>query len=211
MSGELEFLLSGEREYQHPKLRFWVKERAHHPEHVYRLEILRPRQGLVYGHIRLYMHVFDTSGQELQSPDEMAWDEELDEAFIAHGFCALSPSNESLRFSLALRRSLSGVVGRLGQGLFNAILLKWVRKSPFALRLGELLDEIRELEVGEDTRYFQDGFQQIHAIMARRAEDLTEKLGYDEARAFLILLGALEGYLDERFTVSERRALGLSR
>ena len=42
-----------------------------------------------------------------------------------------------------------------------------------------------------------------------RGVELTKYLGYDDEQAIQILSGALARYLDERFSVSRRRLLGL--
>lgn len=211
MGDELDALHSGRGEYQHPKVRYWRSMRERHPENDYRLEILRPKQGLMFGPARLYMHVFDQGGQEAQAPDEMMWDGDLDEAFIEHGFRAITPENESIRFALAIRRSLSKPERRYGEGFFNAVLVGWARKSPFAPRLQPILAEIHEGNIPEEGSAFSDCWDQIQAAIECRADDLTERLRWERSDAIRILVGALGGYLDERFNVSNRLALGLGR
>ena len=49
----------------------------------------------------------------------------------------------------------------------------------------------------------------IADAISGRAHELKEKLGYPEEEAKPILVQALARYLDERFSVSNRRRLGL--
>ena len=66
----------------------------------------------------------------MQPPDEVFWDDDLDEGFISARFPAISADNEQMRFSLALRRSFSRAERRYGQGLFNAVMVGYVRECP---------------------------------------------------------------------------------
>ncbi len=209
MPNELDALRAHRTEYQHPKLRFWTGQRDAHPERVYRLELLRPRQGLTFGPARLYVHVFDEAGTEVQAPDEMMWEPDLDEAFIQAGFRGLDEKNEILRFSLALKTSFSKPERRYGEGYFNSVLHQWVSRSPFGPRLRPILDEIHAGNALEGRDTYTDCRDQIQAAMEKRADDLTERLRWDQAAAAAILREALGAYLDERFNITNRRALGL--
>jgi hypothetical protein len=209
MSNEIDALLSGVHEYQHPKLRYWLAERERNPTNHYRVEIHRPKRGLTYGTARLYVHVLGPDGTEVQPPDEMLWDDDLDESFIQHGFRAISNENEAVRFSLALRRSLRKPERRYGEGFFNAVLVRWVRESAFSGKLTDILDKIHEGDVAEGAAY-SDCKEQIHAAFVNRAQDLTGRLQYNSEDATWILAHAMAAYLDERFSVSSRIALGFT-
>lgn len=211
MPDELDALLADRAEYQHPKLRYWLAERARHPEPapVYRVEILRQKQGLGFGAARMYLHVLDPAGTDLQPPDEMMWDPDLDEGLIQHGFRAVTPENEVTRFSLAIRRSLMKPERRYGEGYFNSVLHQWASTSPFAQRLAPILAEIHPGNAIAGTEAHADCRDQIQAVIAGRAKDLTERLDWERASATRILAEALGAYLDERFSVSDRRALGI--
>lgn len=196
--------------YQHPKLRYWLAERARHPERRYQVEVYRPRVGFTFGSARLYVHVAGADGMELRPPDEMFWDDALDEAFIEEGFRAVSHENEQIRFGLAIRRSFSLAERRYGEGLFNAVMVGYVRESPLRDAVSTVLSGIEEGHVPAETEASADCREIVAAGLKHRARQLTDILGYDRATATTILSGALGRYLDERFHVSSRIALGLA-
>lgn len=211
MTNSLNELFEGEAEgYQHPKLRYWLGERVGHPERHYRVEVYRPKVGFTFGPARLYLHVSGADGAEVQPPDEMFWDDDLDEGFISAGFPAISAGNEQLRFSLALRRSFSRAERRYGQGLFNAVMVSYVRESALAEALSTVLSGIEEGSLPVETLASADCREILAAGLKLRARQLADTLGYDRHAATAILTGALGRYLDERFHVSSRSALGLA-
>ena len=82
--------------------------------------------------------------------------------------------------------------------------------SALSEALSTVLSGIDEGSLPVETLASTDCREIIAAGLKDRARQLTNKLGYDRATATMILSGALGRYLDERFHVSSRIALGLA-
>lgn len=194
----------------HPKLRFWKQEKARPDVADVRCEVRRPSDVLGYKPAKLYVHFYSGDNQELRC-EETEWDDELNAGLVALGVRAIDEGNEAQRFSLGLRAALRTAERRYGDGFFNAVLVEWVRESPFAQidPIRELLDHVHANRPyrGNGSSY-EECRELVQTAIRGRALELTKNLGYSREDGERILASTLAQYLDERFSVSIGRALG---
>jgi hypothetical protein len=194
----------------HPKLRFWKQRKAQADVNEVRCEVRRPRDLIGYKPAKLYVHFFAPGGSELLC-DEADWDDELNAGLIEMGVKAIDDENEAQRFSLGLRAALRPAERRYGDGFFNAVLVEWVRDSPFAEveLVREILPHVHANRPyrGHGTSY-EECRELVETAIRAGALELTEGLHYPRGEAERILAGAIAQYLDERFSVSVGRAMG---
>lgn len=127
---------------------------------------------------------------------------------MRHGVRAQDADNERVRISLRLRHALRPIAQGLGEDTFSAAVLRAVREGPLAAHavVHEVLGAIRPAEP-RDAALVAERVEQVHAALVRLAHTLTTDLRYERPEAEDILAGAVAMYLDERFSVSSRRAL----
>lgn len=177
----------------------------------YRVEVyrLRERVGLVT--TKIYIHCqADANGQQ-ERAIEHDWNEQLNAGLIRLGVPAIDSDNEALRFALGLRDALVGVEREFGNGYYNAVLLDLIKES----------DLDRYPEIAEVLKHtYHDGTERNETRYRRcrdaiafgisgRARELVQCLKYSEEEAKDILPKAVAIYIDNRFSVSSRRQMGL--
>ncbi len=184
--------------FRHPVLTFLENIPA---ENV-KVDVVRPRDTLGFKAARIYLRILDGP------PSEYAWDDELNAALVAKGIKAVSPESEKVRFALGLRFGFKRVELRFGDGFFNAVLGKVVREK-FA-GLPEIDDVLRDVHTDQPFmggNGYENCRDMIEKVIGDRAMELIG-LNYPMTQAEEILAGAMALYLDERFTVTDRRRLG---
>jgi hypothetical protein len=193
----------------HPKVRFWQARQKNGA----RLEctLIRERDVLSFGPARLYIRFLDQHGDDQESPDQVDWDARLNDELLRLQVRAVTPDNEIKRFALVLRDRLAEPEERFGDGLFNAVLTEYVDGSAFANEpaVKEKRRFIGAACASRDGGFFSDCWDAIDAGIVACAKDLIA-LGYDRQQAVQILSGALAEYLDERFSITSRQALGFA-
>lgn len=195
---------SSEEHPEHPVLKHLDAVKPEKTE----VEVTRPQDVLGYKPARIYVRTTVTGMR--QPPAEYAWDDDLNDGLIRRGFRAVSAENEKLRFALALRGGLRKAESRAGDGYFNCVLVKMVKETPLN-EFAEVADVMRDVTANEpskSSRSYNDCLEMIQNELVRRANELTEALQYERDAAEDILAGAVARFLDERFTVSDRRKLG---
>lgn len=193
--------------FDHPRLRHWQKlkeggARLH-------VEVRRePRGRLDVGHPILYVTIAtDAAGRQQPIEDEI-WSDELHRGLVKLGVRAISDDNESLRFGIAFAGAFEPAEDRVGDGFFNSVLIDVLKQGPLAARLAEQISQIHVLSPSRGSRSYQDCKDLIVGAIQGRARELTRDLGYPEPEANEILGDALAIYLDDRFSITERRRLG---
>lgn len=177
----------------------------------YRVEIYRPREMVGLVKTKIYIHCqADVNGQR-EPAIEHDWDEQLNAGLIRLGVRSIDPENEALRFALGLRDALVSVEREFGNGYYNAVLLDLIKES----------DLDRYPDVAEVLKHtYHDGTERNVARYQRcrdatafgisgRARELVHGLSYSEEQAKDILSKAIAMYIDNRFSVSSRRNMGL--
>lgn len=191
----------------HPVLRFVVTRRA--AGDVVTVEAYRPSDPFGPQRTDLYLN-FSRAGGETDQKRE-PWSDDLNAGLVRVGVRAVSAAAEKDRFALGLRAAMKAAEVRFGDGFFNAVLVAYVRDGVFArhAEVSAVLPHLYALNPDPAQRSVSDCAGMIEGALRGRAAELTHDLGYSTDDAADILGGALARYLDARFSVSGRRALGL--
>jgi hypothetical protein len=192
------------RPASHPKIRSWTTlllKSSGRPT----CEVLRRREGLSFQPAKIYVHFSPDRTEEEQ------WDTALNAFLINEKVRAVNTDNEELRFALMLRELLKRPESRFGDGFYNAVLLTVV-EDLFGedSRIREKLALLGKGNPHKQGASYQDCAEMIHAALAICAKELSEALEYDRPTAETILAGAVDKYLDERFSFTNRKLLGLA-
>jgi hypothetical protein len=203
MSG-LEKYFNNPNEIRHPKIGSWSKIIQ---EGKPTCEIDRKREGFGFRRAKIYLHV-DISGKT--STDQDDWDDELNQFLLQHKVRSISPKNEQIRYALTIKNLLKKAEIRFGDGYFNAVLLELV-KSAFREKqdVQEKVEEIAPSKPSHEKAY-EECATMIEGAIAACAKSLLNDLGYEQPEAENILAGAMGYYLDERFSLTNRKLLGLT-
>jgi hypothetical protein len=189
--------------FDHPRLRHWrklLKDGAR-----IRVEVARGKRGLDVGRAILCVTIV-ANGQERLEEEE--WSDDLNSGLIKLQVRAFSQENEALRFGLAFSGAFEPAEDRVGDGFFNSVLIDALKLGPLAVRLANVLAQINVLQPNRDSKSYPDCRDLIVGAIKGRARELTRDLAYSEEEANTILSSALAVYLDERFSISDRRLLG---
>jgi hypothetical protein len=189
--------------FDHPRLRRWRKFLQEGAR--LQLEVVRPRRGLDVGRASLYVTIV-ANGQEFLESEE--WSDELNRGLIKLRVRAISHENEGLRFGLAFAGAFEPAEDRVGDGFFNSVLIEELQNGPLAEPLANVLAQVHALRPSRDSKSYSDCKDLIIGAIRGRALELTRDLGYPEHEANTILSSALEIYLDERFSITNRHLLG---
>lgn len=172
------------------------------------LEIRRPRGVLGFEPAELYLHFYGKDGLEMNCQREL-WDPDLNLALAHRRIRATDQPNETVRFGLGLSSALEKPETRFGDGFFNSVLIDIVRQSPLAPR--QQIQELLPLIPVNKPYMGGPGYEDCQAMIRRafheQLELLTNPLHYAEPDADQIFASAVAYYLDERFTITDRRKL----
>jgi hypothetical protein len=198
------FEIKGES-FRHPLLTFLSKVPGRHAE----IEVVRPKDMLGFKAAKIGLHLTSEDGSP-QPPTEYAWDDDLNAALVAMGVKSISPDNEKTRFALGLRAGFKRAESRFGDGFFNAVLGLVVKEDGFAdhPEVGGILQDVHTNAPHMGGNGYSDCREMITKAISDRAHELVGRLKYTQEQAQEILAGAMARYLDERFTVTDRRRLG---
>jgi len=190
----------------HPKIASWAIKLNDNPKHY--CEIYRKREGLSFQPAKIYLHIVDPDGKQITDQDD--WDTDLNQFLIEKEVCAVTPKNEQIRFALMLKQLFKKPEIRYGDGYFNAVLMELV-VSAFKEQEGvkEILAYIPSHSPNKGDAY-PDCKSMIEGAIGMCAKYLLDKLHYERHQAELILAGAMGEYLDERFSVTNRKRLGMA-
>jgi hypothetical protein len=192
----------------HPRLRSW-KERLGMPGVSATVSVFRPES--VIGRSPTELNVQFIEDGKPSSLETVLWDDDLNAGLVNFGVRAESNHQEAERFALALRAAMRPAAMEFGDGFLNSVLLKFVQESDLVddPAIAVVVKHAYALNADTASRNYRPCLEMIEGAIAGRARELTEKLKYSEPEAKQILLQALSRYLDNRFTVSYRRRLGL--
>lgn len=200
-------------EPSHPRLRSWRRRLPPlNPSGSATLEVFRPKGAFGPGKPQMFVQ-FYVEGREADL-DEVPWDDDLNAGLISLGVKSISDEKEAERFALGLHSALKETEREFGDGYFNAVLVELINESDLT-RHREIAEVMKytyankaHREGGAFDRYSICRDQIAGAITAR-ARELKKNLDYPQQKAGAILTLALATYLDERFSVSSRREMGL--
>lgn len=193
----------------HPKVRYWRQVISEGRATRTVCDFWRKREGLSFAPAKLYVFFYDQNGKVIEK-DQDDWDPELNSELMRLGVRAVSIENEGERLGMMMRTWFSMPETEYGDGFFNTVLDGYLRASGFADRSPskEVLQMISESRSVTDNRHRARCIDDIEAIIVEAARSLVDDLKYQELEAEDILAAAIAYYLDERFSITNRRMLG---
>ena len=123
---------------------------------------------------------------------------------------AIDEENESIRFNLMLSARFEKPEAKFGDGFFSSVLVEYVKQSP--LFESQTVREV--IKYASTNQPYRGGTgyeycrEMIEGILRDCWADLNERLKYSDEASERILGRAVAHYLDERFSVTDRRNLG---
>jgi len=195
----------------HPRLRNW-KARLERPGTTATLEVFRPESD--FGQSQPEMNLQFSEGGRLLPLETIPWNDDLNTGLVQLGVRAVSPEQEAERFALGLRAAFRRAEQEFGDGYFNAVLGEFLTDSDLTAypAIAGVLEHAyfnRPHREGNGFDRYTLCREMIADAIRGRAQELTGPLKYPQAEAKQILVNALSRYLDDRFSVSSRRRLGL--
>lgn len=194
----------------HPMVRYWAKLKATSGVRRLVVEIYRPKEGLVFRPADIYVQAERDDGTA-SAPEKADWEDVLNEGLLHLQARAVSHEDEAKRFSLALQSAFEPVEAHFGETFFSPVLRETVAEGPFAEgpNVARMLSRIHPGNP-QKAASWDECREMIRNVLETRWEELTSQrfLGYTEQEAEGILESALAKYLDERFNISNREALG---
>lgn len=207
MSG-LDKFFPGSKTIDHPKLRFWKSLIKKHKDLKPHIEFRRIREGLVFKPAVLYFEI--TCGDEVKESDSEPWDDILNDGLIAEEIKAISLENEGKRLGFMMKKEFRQIEIRYGDGFFNSVLIEMLNSQDFSgnSKLSDVLSNIHYNKASREGHSFDDCREMIYAAIKKYGEILEEKLKYPRELAEEILISSVAYYVDERFSVTNRKILG---
>ncbi len=206
-----ELLNSPTESFEHPLLRGW-KARLARPGTTARLEILRDAPDLGQAYTEMFIH-FSQDGEECP-PQTRPWDDDLNAGLIELGVPAISAEQEATRFALGLNAAMRKAARESGDGFFNSVLVDLLKDSDLT-RYPEIDEVLKFAPVSQPHREGRPGDRysicrdMIAIAIGGRAKELRDRLHYSQEESKKIIAAALAQFLDQRFSVSYRKRLGL--
>jgi hypothetical protein len=200
-------MLSAPADAALPPVVRWLKTRLAAGDEL-SVELYKPESALGSSTTGLVIH--RKEGGKEQAPYQVEWDDELNAALVNLGVRAIDLKNEGERFALGLRAALRKVERRYGDGYLNAVLVDLIDESNLS-KGGEIADVRQFVHANSPERSsgtYSDCRDQIASEIGARAAEVREKLKYGEDELKVIISKSIALYLDERFSVSRRRAMG---
>lgn len=192
----------------HPRLRDW-KQRLSRPGVKAELELYQPQSALGFGQTEMNLRFIENNSP--QPLETMAWDDDLNSGLIGLGVRAIDLDHESQRFALGLRMALRKAEREFGDGYLNSVLFEFINDSELR-QYPDIADIVKfayAISPAQEGKAYKRCRDIIGDAISARAHELKDKLRYGDDEAKQILVRAIGRYLDERFSVSNRRRLGL--
>jgi hypothetical protein len=172
------------------------------------VEVYRPDAG--GGRTDLVVHRSE-QGRE-QEPKQVEWDDGVNAGLVEIGIRATNLQQEGERFALSLRAALRKIERRYGDGYMNAVLVDLLDASDLC-KVGEIAEVRKHVSVPPPPdrrgRNYQSCREALASEISGRAVELRDKLQYKPDEVKAVMTKALSIFLDERFSVSNRRRFGL--
>lgn len=207
MSSLAELMDPRRKPYDHPLLERLDIARERGDFEKAEVQIWRPRAALGFEPTSMWLKYRTMDGQIVDLPKEDRWDAKLNDELLNRGVRAIDSENESIRFQLTLDSEFQRIERRFGEGFFSAVLVDYVKKTPFGTD-PDIAKMLPHITTGQPRGSVDDCRNMFEGALRRCWQHLTSQLKYDDIAASSILTAAVRNYLDERFTVTERRNLG---
>ncbi|WP_339886837.1 hypothetical protein [Rhodopirellula europaea] len=138
------------------------------------------------------------------------WDAEINEELIDLRVRSKDLESEANRFAIRLRDELGATETRYGNGFFNRTLVDLITESYLDKYpdIKNSLERTHSRQV-ERTAEYHECRDTIAYVIGKRSRELTRQLEYDETTMQKILSKAIARYIDNRFSLSQRKQMGL--
>jgi hypothetical protein len=196
-------------QFSHPKLRRWERLAKEHGT-VPSVEVQRDRDGLAFRPPTMRVTIPIPDKAEAPIVDREPWEPQLALATVERGWRTPEPTNEAVRLGLLMKTFFAQPEMRYGDGYFSSVLVAVLKDSQFA-KEPVVADVLRFVRVPppSDSRSKGDCAELIRAVLSRVASLLADSLKYSRQQAKKILAETVAYYLDDRFSISSGRLLGL--
>lgn len=203
---ELDRMFAAPSENALPPLVRYCKSRKAAGDRI-EVELYRPDAG---GSSRTELVILRWEEDTEQKPDNVEWDDVVNSGLIEIGIRAVNLRQEGERFALCVRAALRPIERRYGDGYLSAVLVDLLDESDLC-KDGEIAEVRKFVQVNrpERSRSYENCRDAIANEIGGRAVELRDKLKYTPDEVKAVMKTALAIYLDERFSVSNRRAYGL--
>jgi hypothetical protein len=188
-----------------PLVQYW-KRRSEAGDRI-EVELYRPDAAGGLSGTDLVIHRWEYDKE--QAPESVEWDDGINSGLLELGIKAINLEQEGRRFALGIRSALRKVERRYGDGYLSSVFVDLMNDSDLA-KEGEIADVLKYVHTypPERSRTYDDCQKLIANEIGGRAVELRDKLKYKPEEIKEVMTKALAIYLDERFSVSSRRALG---
>lgn len=196
-------------EFNHPRLREWKRWLTEKEGRSAKLQVYRPPATLGLSPTRMLVRFYQDDAP--WTHEEFDWDDYLNRGLIQLKIRALNPEQEAERFALGLRDGFRSIEKEFGNGYFNAVLLDIIAdsKPDQYPEIANVLKFVYHDQTDHTSRSYARCRDAIAIGISARAKELKSLPGYTQEEAKTILARAIAAYLDERFSVTSRRQLGL--
>ena len=189
----------------HPRIKYWTAKKLSAAR--VDVEVFQTRDGLVRSAPRLFVNFYNKEDL-VEVQDEVPWEIELDEWLVEQGFPAADRDKEKLRFSFHIAHAFRPIINRYGSDYFGSVLIELIKAGPFADHpdIQPLLPHILR---GNPSKEFREECEERIEEQLYKLAGKIKRICSEQAEATAdILGGALAHYLDERYSVSDRKMLG---
>lgn len=171
------------------------------------VEAVRPRLSL--GHAPAHLK-FSLVGHRRPQPELLPWDSALALKTAEAGWKGPRVSVETTRIALLLKSFLEPTVNRFGDGFFSSVLIDTIKTSE-ARSDPNVVELLRFIATNTPRRGapYVACKDEVVAALARIAKLLQKRLKYTSSVSQVIWLASIAYYLDDRFSITDGRTLGL--
>jgi len=204
---ELDKMLEAAGETALPPLVGYCKRRKEAGDRI-GVEVYRPDTAGGLSRTDLVVHRWEN--EQEQESRQVEWDDGVNAGLVDLGVKAINVQQEGERFALAIRAALRKVERRYGDGYLNAVLVELLDESDLC-KGGEIADVRKYVHTNppERSRSYDACRELLANEIGGRAVELRDKLKYQPEEIKAVMTKALAIYVDERFSVSNRRHFGL--
>jgi hypothetical protein len=205
---ELDKMLEAPGEMVLPPLVRWCKHRKDAGDRI-EIELYRPDTSGDLSRTSIVIRHWEQDKE--QPPKQVEWDDGVNAGLVEVGVKAVDLDQEGERFALGIRAALRKLERRYGDGYMSAVLIDLLDESELCKtgEIAEVRNYIHANRLDRGGRSYQPCREAIASEISGRAVELRDKLKYKPEEVKAVMTKALAIFLDERFSVTSRRRLGL--
>ena len=184
-----------------------------------RCEFVRERDGLAFRPAKLVLSFVPTKSDLVDRvkadrvKEVELWNTRLNQWIMEQGPSGrtVTTENEGERFGFLLRERFAPIEQRYGDGFFNSVLLRDLRDDPELASRPPVHEALACVSAPKPRRSSaeRDCSRMLQEVLGTCGTELVELLEYKKDKAEAILCDAIAYFLDERFSITNSRILGL--